>query len=118
MAAALAWLANRFLLSFLKFNTVLWGPLVEETLKTGLALAWGAPLVLVHIIFGLVEGFFELRAYKSGAALAAVAGHSLFGAVASLIWQNSGQAIFTWAGGFILHLGWNLIIWLLHRKPS
>jgi len=118
LAAALAWVANRFLLSFLKFNTVLWGPLLEETLKTGLALAWGAPLTLVHITFGLVEGFFELKLKKAGPALAAVAGHSLFGVVASLIWQNWGHAILAWAGGFILHLAWNLIILLLHRKPS
>ncbi|MGB9660445.1 MAG: hypothetical protein ACPL5F_00315 [Moorellaceae bacterium] len=116
-AAALAWAANRFLLSFLKFNTILWGPLWEETLKTGLALAWGAQPVLVHITFGLVEGFSELYQGKVGPAAAAVAGHSLFGAVASLVWQISGQAILTWLGGLFPHLAWNAVIFFLHRKP-
>ncbi|HBT47454.1 MAG TPA: hypothetical protein DEA73_06200 [Peptococcaceae bacterium] len=116
LAAALAWAGNRFLFSLCKFDGLLWGPLLEEALKTGLALAWGAPLLLVHAVFGLVEAVWELTRARGGAALAAVAGHSLFGAAAAALWEGTGRAALAWGGGFLLHFLWNAALWRLHRR--
>ncbi|MGI9952551.1 hypothetical protein V3F56_09350 [Moorellaceae bacterium AZ2] len=118
VAAALAWAGNRFLLSFLKFDTLLWGPLLEEALKTGLALAWGAPLLVVHFTFGLAEAAWELKRARRGAALAAVGGHALFGVAAAGLWESSGQAVLAWGVGFILHFVWNAAVFRLHRKGN
>ncbi|MBE3580903.1 MAG: hypothetical protein IMW96_04605 [Thermoanaerobacteraceae bacterium] len=116
LAAALAWTGNRFLFSFLKFDGLLWGPLLEEALKTGLALAWGAPVLLVHAAFGLVEAGWELTRARRGAALAAVGGHTLFGVAAAGLWEGSGQAVLAWGGGFLLHFLWNAALFWLHRR--
>ncbi|MBC7323714.1 MAG: hypothetical protein H5T99_00165 [Moorella sp. (in: Bacteria)] len=100
---------------------VLLGPLGEETLKTGLSLWTGASLPGVHSVFGLVEGTWELastprreRAGKLGPALAAVAGHSLFGLLAFLAYARYGGAGAAWLAGFLAHLGWNQLILAWH----
>jgi hypothetical protein len=93
------------------------GPALEETLKTGLALAIGASLVGVHSIFGLAEAAWELvfAAGKVKPALAAVAAHTFFGVLVSLTYARFGHTGLAWASGFLAHLTWNQIILSLHH---
>lgn len=102
------------------------GPLVEEALKTGLALVTGTSLPGVHSTFGLVEGLWELgyRPVKPGGyftrwgpALAALGGHSLFGWLAFLAYNRTSRPSLAWAIGFLAHLAWNRGIISLHCRP-
>ncbi|KYH33851.1 hypothetical protein [Neomoorella mulderi] len=124
MAALVAWAVNYVLLG-LGFNNrailTLLGPLGEEILKTGLALLTGTSLAGVHSVFGLAEAAWELAGAppakgppKLKPALAAVAGHSFFGLLASLAYARSGRADVALATGFLAHLAWNQVILTLH----
>ncbi|MDN5327361.1 MAG: hypothetical protein PWP41_2057 [Moorella sp. (in: firmicutes)] len=134
-AALCAWLLNRLLL-YLGVQGVpaLLGPVIEETLKTGLALAAGASLAGVHSTFGLIEGLWELpgrpartprgaqaarvRGYPAawiGPALAAWGGHSFFGLLVLLTYTRTGHSGTAWAVGLLAHLAWNRAVLALHR---
>ncbi|SMB89468.1 hypothetical protein SAMN00808754_0159 [Thermanaeromonas toyohensis ToBE] len=119
LAAVLAWPVNRFFLPKWRFNISLWGPLWEEGLKTGLALAWGGSLFFAHFTFGLIEGAWEWSWGRKGAAWAAIGGHTLFGLAAVLAWWASNSPFWAWGAGALLHIGWNLFLYFLHRQfPS
>ena len=127
LAALVAGLLNHLLLGqrVRKVPATL-GPLVEETLKTGLALVTGVSLPGVHSAFGLVEGLWDLgrRPVKSGPdrgyftrwgpALAALGGHTLFGWLVFLAYNRTGQPGLAWAMGLLAHVAWNRGIISLH----
>ncbi|WP_196768277.1 hypothetical protein [Neomoorella thermoacetica] len=131
-AALCAWLLNRLLLHLGVHGVpALLGPVIEETLKTGLALAAGASLAGVHSTFGLIEGLWELpagtppgapaapvRGYPGawiGPALAAWGGHSFFGLLVLLTYTRTGHPGTAWAMGLLAHLAWNRAVLALHR---
>lgn len=127
-AALSAWLLNRLLLN-LRVHGVpfILGPVIEETLKTGLALTTGASLAGVHSTFGLIEGLWELFGANRaglghggtgtwmGPALAAWGGHSFFGLLVLLTYTRTGHAGMAWAMGLLAHLAWNRTVLALHR---
>lgn len=97
------------------------GPLGEETLKTALSFIMGASLAGVHFVFGCVEGCWELAGSlrtKRGSylkpALAAVAGHTLFGLAACGFWAATSRPEGALAGGLLIHVAWNRLILSLH----
>jgi len=118
IAAVLALLVNRCLLGlwYSKVISVL-GPAVEEAIKTGLALLTGVSLAGVHSVFGLAEGVWELL-NKPGSlkpALAAWGVHSLLGLLVYATYTYTGQAIFAWAIGSLVHITWNKLVIIIHH---
>ncbi|MBO8127089.1 MAG: hypothetical protein H0Z38_07625 [Firmicutes bacterium] len=89
---------------------VLWGsPLAEEVAKTVAAVTIGAPLVTVHLLFGIAEVFWDLGAGgKVLPALSSVLLHGLLGVVTFQVWYWTG----TWLAGLLAaaagHYLWNL----------
>jgi len=118
LASVLAWCSNRLFFSKWKFNVSLWGPLGEELLKTGLAVTLGGSLALTHFTFGLVEGCWEWKRGRKGAAWGAIAGHTFFGLCSSLAWQVAGSFLGAWMAGAAMHVGWNFFLYFLHRSPN
>ncbi|MDN5343975.1 MAG: hypothetical protein PWQ18_86 [Clostridia bacterium] len=126
LGAALAALALNYTLLRAQENQrvviALLGPVGEETFKTGLALLGGASLAGSHMIFGLAEGWWELAGRRRAAgrarlkpALAALAGHSLFGVVGAWAYVHSDQALIAWAASLFTHLLWNQLVLVLHH---
>lgn len=112
-AAVLAWLFNPRLLE----RTGQWGvmfaaPLLEEILKTGLALLLGASFWVSHLVFGVIEGIYDLKVSRFGLAAAAcsVAGHLLFGLAATVLGKKVPGVIAPVAGGTVLHWLWNVFV--------
>jgi hypothetical protein len=121
LATGLAYLANRFGVARFGLAEVIWiGPAMEETGKTYLAVWMGAAVWWVHILFGLIEGVWDIWSgapHGIGAALISVIGHGIFGLLT--VW---GAAIFSdwWAGvllGTGAHILWNsyVVIYLVKR---
>ncbi|WP_258360696.1 hypothetical protein [Moorella sulfitireducens (nom. illeg.)] len=124
LAAVAAWGINYALLEmgFRKRALLIYiGTLGEEILKTGMSFLMGVPLAGVHAVFGIVEAGWELSGASRGRgrgglrpALAAVAGHTLFGLLASLALVRSGRADLALVIGFLAHLVWNRLVLYLH----
>jgi len=123
-AATAAWGLNRLALRLFGPMVIIFlVPLVEEAAKTGFALMFNAHLIMVHGIFGLVEGVYDLfYAQKTGfgAGVASVAGHLLYGLVTDWASSRSGQAAIGITGGYLMHMLWNLIVmrFLVQKKRS
>ncbi|NLW07975.1 MAG: hypothetical protein GX039_08405 [Clostridia bacterium] len=119
LAALLALACNHILLRLWQRETVslLLGPVIEETSKTGLALLAGVSLAGVHSVFGFAEGIWELvnRPGNIKPALAAWGVHSLLGFLVQITYIYSDQAILAWITGCLLHAGWNGLIFTLHH---
>ena len=114
LAAAVSRVGNRAALRVIGAKVIVaTAPLVEEAAKTGAALTMGASLVLTHSFFGLIEGVYD--AWGSGfrgisAGLVSLAGHAFYGYITYLIWQHRAGFGLALAGGYIVHLLWNLTV--------
>ena len=82
------WVVGRYGEKAIKFAV----PLIEEILKTGVALMFRGPLVIIHIGFGLYEAVYDLVANPQAlpgerlfAAFAALMGHGIFGGTTLLL---------------------------------
>ena len=90
----------------------LFSPIIEEMLKTLLALLFVASLLLVHTAFGIVEAITDARHSRRPSITAglAVATHVLFGAVTVLGWRYFS----IYAGvsaSVLLHMLWNSFVY-------
>lgn len=124
MSSAFAYLINRRLFGWLGT----WGvtavvPIVEELLKTGLTVIVGGSIWWVHIIFGIIEGLFDIwqrpRVVPQLGYLAAwcsVIGHGAFGSATIWAWNTTGSMYWGLAAGMGLHLLWN--IWAVRITQS
>ena len=98
-------------------------PLVEETAKTGAALALGAPIIAAHAVFGLTEAVYDaVKPSRHGlvAGLVGLIGHLGFGLAAGLVYAhyNSGPAAI--ASATFLHAVFNAAIigrWPTEAQP-
>lgn len=121
-AAAVAWVFNRLALKFFGLPVIIYiVPLVEELAKTGLAVLFNAPVILVHAGFGLIEGiydFFYTRKTGLSAGLVSLTGHLLYGLVTVWAFKQSGQMAVGIVGGYLVHMLWNLVVmrFLVHKK--
>lgn len=121
-AAAAAWVANRLALKIFGPMVIVYiVPLVEELSKTGLAILFNTLIILVHGIFGLIEGIYDLfYAQETGltAGLASITGHLLYGLITAWTYSGSGQITVAVMGGYLVHMLWNLIVmrFLVHKK--
>ena len=89
-------------------------PAVEELLKTFGAVIFGASVVPVHLVFGMVEGFYDLYSSPSDRSFTAfvlsIASHTLLGSVAWLVIRVSGFAFAAVLASTVLHSLWNRIM--------
>lgn len=122
LAAAISWVGNRAALRVIGARVIIVSaPFVEEAAKTGMALTTGASIVLTHGIFGLIEGVYD--AWGSGfrglsAGLISLVGHTAYGYITYLLWQHRYGFGLALAGGYVVHLLWNLTVmkFLVQKK--
>lgn len=118
IAAGTAYIINKRLLKILKPSKVsLIAPGLEELIKTFLAVYGGGNLVLVHFVFGLVEGaydYFTAR-QKLLSLFLGIITHLFFGAVTLFFMVNTNLFV-----GIILaaagHTLYNLLIIKFARR--
>lgn len=117
LACALAYAANRVARRMGRVSDALVVPLIEELLKSSIALLLGASIPLTHLVFGLVEGASELRRAQRGktAALLGVASHLSFGLITVVLNQAFGTMIAGVAGAVLVHMVWNAYVYDLVR---
>ncbi|MDO7788049.1 hypothetical protein [Desulforamulus aquiferis] len=122
LAAGITWFFNSLVINKLGDRGISFvTPAIEEIAKTGVAIGLGAAIVWTHLAFGLVEAVVEIR--RRGirglsAGWAALAGHSLFGLIASWVYMRRG---FLWAVliTYLIHAAWNWgIIYYSNRNRS
>jgi hypothetical protein len=89
-------------------------PAVEELLKTLGAVVFNAPVVPAHLVFGMVEGLYDLYSSPPDRTFTAfvlsIASHTLLGTAAWLVIRVSGSAIAAVLASTVLHSLWNRII--------
>jgi hypothetical protein len=119
LASTAAYLINRLVFERLgTWSLVTVVPLVEELLKTGLAVLLQASLWWVHVGFGALEASLDIRQRPRPApmvgylaAWCSVIGHGAFGAVTMWGWSSTGSWLWGYALGSGLHLLWN--VWVV-----
>jgi len=113
-AASLAWVVNRLAIKYFGEYSIIWViPLLEETIKTSVALLSGTSLVLIHGIFGFIEAIHDYycsRKWGLMAGISSAVSHLLYGWLT--IWIYDG--IFSWVVSVVLvgtlHAFWNFIM--------
>jgi hypothetical protein len=122
LAAGIAYLINRQVVRQLgpgAIGSVI--PVVEEVLKTGLAIILGASILGAHLIFGVIEGAYDLITggeHRAWAGVISVVSHFIFGLVTLTVSTNLG-VLPAVAISITIHAGWNIIIIKLagNRQP-
>lgn len=112
-AAALVFPANLLLSKAGPAGIALAGPVLEEGIKTGSSLFFGAPVPAAHLLFGVLEAAGDLAwggRNKLPAALCGVAAHTIFGLTTYLL-AGSGFPVYTAvAGAVAVHVAWNTTV--------
>ena len=112
LAALFSFFANRLALRSWGRPSLVWAvPLLEETAKTFSAFLLGAPILMTHGIFGLVEGALDLLSRRNpplAPPLLSVAGHLLFGALTQFMFHITGALGIGVAAAAAAHCLWNL----------
>ncbi len=88
-------------------------PMVEETAKTGAALALGAPILATHTAFGLIEAAYDvIKPSRVGlfAGLVGLAGHLAFGLTAWLVYNRYRSGAAAVAAATLVHTFFNAVI--------
>ncbi|MDW7674885.1 MAG: hypothetical protein SCK28_10140 [Bacillota bacterium] len=120
LAAGAAFLINRWVFEAMGDRSIyLFTPIVEEFLKTGLALLLATPIILTHLVFGLIEGAYDLiTAPKKqiSAAIISVISHLFFGSATVALANNFNIFIAVFVS-ILLHASWNgLVVKLASRR--
>ncbi len=114
VAALFSFIANKLALQSYGPLVVVWAvPLLEEVAKTLPAFLLGAPLLLTHGVFGLVEAFHDHASRPGQSVLPAVlsvAGHLAFGGLTQVVYTATGVLGYGIAAGVAVHGLWNLSI--------
>lgn len=111
LTSTLAFVLNKFLLARIgPLVVVTWGPVMEEAVKTLPAYSLGADVLLTHVLFGLIEAGYDALTARHGwlAAVASLAGHSVFGAITVLLTAGVG-VVAGLAAAMLAHLAWNRV---------
>lgn len=94
------------------------GPVLEEGIKTGSSLFFGAPVPATHLLFGVLEAAGDLAwggRHKLPAALCGVAAHTIFGLVTYFL-IGSGFPVYTGVlGAVVVHVAWNTAVLRISR---
>ncbi len=112
IAAALNLAGGRF---FREYYPVYGAPIVEEAAKTISAITLGAPLMTVHLLFGVAEVFWDLGAGgKILSSLSSLLLHMTVGFVTFWVWYYSGWWWVGLAAGILVHFQWNKLVFRRH----
>ena len=91
-----------------------WAPVLEELLKTGLALMLGGKVFLSHVTFGAVEALYDMRknrgitAYLAG--FASIVSHIVFGTITQYSIYYLDSVIFGVSISTLVHVVWNYTV--------
>lgn len=114
MAALFSFLTNKLALkSYGRMSVVTLVPLLEEVIKSMTAYLAGAPLLLTHGVFGLVEAVHDIYARKGQSFLPfflSLGGHLAFGAITRFIYVSTGVLGYAILTAAAVHGIWNLSI--------
>lgn len=114
IAAAVAYSINRLLVRRFGIQTIVFiTPLLEEGLKTGLAFLFQTSILSVHLLFGMIEGIYDLQTAKKGvsAGLMSVIWHGVFGWVTIFVSRMMGNIVYgLLAATFLHYIGNNLVV--------
>ena len=114
IAALGAYIVNRYLLKRFGENIIVFiTPIVEEVLKTGLAVYLNAFILPTHLIFGIVEGIYDFKTSHFGisAGLLSIIWHTFFGLVTIILTQLMGHYVYGLIAAILLHyIGNNIVI--------
>jgi len=112
LASAAAWMLNSLLMrrggDLVVIGVI---PILEETIKTGIAMILGVSVPLAHSVFGLVEGLHDYVASKNLGLLAGVISlisHSFFGQLTVWVFLRSGSWLYSIAAAGLVHTLFNL----------
>lgn len=115
VAALISYMSNKLALKKIgNIGIIIAVPFIEEVSKTVLALILNTSLIVTHLIFGLIEGIYDIvnSSEDAGiwAALVSLISHSAFGA-ATFLTMRAGYSIY-WGIflAWLLHSGWNWYI--------
>lgn len=110
-ASGIAWLLNGLMLDKAgRWWIIALGPFFEEFAKTGAALLLSTNIFFCHFTFGVVEAIRDMSGGQPGnfwAAWASLTGHGLFGFLAALSYQRTGEFWLAIIIPFTVHLLWN-----------
>lgn len=112
-AAAFAYVINRYLVNRFGANTIVFiTPILEEGLKTGLAILLHAVILPVHVVFGLVEGIYDLKTSRVGilAGLMSILWHTAFGLITVLVAVVMGNLVYGLLAAIFIHYVGNSIV--------
>ena len=118
LTAFLAYAINRWIVDrYGEWAIKLLVPAVEEGLKTGLSIAFGGSLIATHILFGIYEAGYDLVANPGVkvrnrwfAALAALTGHGIFGAITWLLLARGLDPLLSVGIVGLVHGLWNAFV--------
>ena len=85
-------------------------PVLEEALKTTCAVATGAPVIWTHVVFGLIEGIYDLifsQRSRVAVGIAGVAGHSVFGVITVAVSSITSSLSLGVIMSCLVHILWN-----------
>ena len=87
-------------------------PVIEELLKTLLAVMFSASIFLTHFTFGIIEAIWDIKANVRGlrAGLVGLLTHSGFGLITWMIYQLTGILSLALMASITAHITWNSII--------
>jgi hypothetical protein len=93
------------------------GPIMEELLKTGLALAFGGSVFFSHMVFGVIEGLNDFFANQGASAyysgILGVVSHGIFGIITCWGMNCFPNFIEGIVPALFLHILWNhLVMWI------
>lgn len=108
-------LLNRIALHLGGEAVIVYGvPIIEEIIKVSMALLFKASLIATYLLFGVIEGLYDL--FNDGkttgwkAASVSILGHTLFGYVLVNIWKESGSLLIGIGAAIFLHMLWNALV--------
>lgn len=110
-AACLAWLGNRYL--YTRFGSPVVGtlvPVLEESLKTGMAFLCQTSIIGTHGVFGAVEFAWDCAKPGPGRWLPALSGllsHLLYGFLTYWIFGITGNLGLGVLAAALVHMAWN-----------
>lgn len=114
-AAILSYIINTKALKLLGPKAIIYvAPIIEESLKTGLAVIFGGSIIVAHMTFGIVEAIYDFFNNRgSSAFFAGMAGalsHTLFGVITILSFRCSGSIITAMIFAIAVHMLWNRLV--------
>lgn len=113
LSAVVSWVFNKATLSISDTKAIIYlVPFTEEVTKSSLAIIIGAPLVLSHLFFGMIEAVFDQFNNKNGflAGMVSILGHTLFGYITYIVFVYKESYLFGIFAGYLLHMLWNLFV--------